>query len=175
MELRLSGKVAIVTGAGQGIGKAVALRLAGEGAGIVAVDINHETAVATARELQALGGPASAHSMDVACLSEIACLVEDIVGVFGRIDILVNALGDEFHVSVAIDGNQALRIISETEPDIILLDIVMPLVDGYEVCRRIKGKEETKNIPVIFLTALNDEDAEEKGLNLRAVDFISYL
>jgi NAD(P)-dependent dehydrogenase (short-subunit alcohol dehydrogenase family) len=93
MEQQLSGKVAIVTGAGQGIGKAVALRLACEGAGVIAVDINMETAVATAREIQDLGRPASAHSMDVACLSEVERLVEYVVGVYRRIDVLVNVAG----------------------------------------------------------------------------------
>ncbi len=93
MEQRLSGKVAIVTGAGQGIGKAVALRLAREGTSVIAVDINMETAVATAREIQDLGRPSSAHSMDVACLSKVERFVEYVVGAFGRIDILVNAAG----------------------------------------------------------------------------------
>jgi meso-butanediol dehydrogenase/(S,S)-butanediol dehydrogenase/diacetyl reductase len=93
MDQQLSGKVAIVTGAGRGIGKAVALRLAREGAGIVAVDINGETADATARELQALGGPASAHAMDVGRPPEIERLVEYVAGVFGHIDVLVNAAG----------------------------------------------------------------------------------
>jgi meso-butanediol dehydrogenase/(S,S)-butanediol dehydrogenase/diacetyl reductase len=93
MDQQLSGKVAIVTGAGRGIGKAVALRLAREGARVVAVDINGETADATARELQALGGPASAHAMDVGRPPEIERLVEYVVGVFGHIDVLVNAAG----------------------------------------------------------------------------------
>ena len=93
MDQRLSGKVAIVTGAGQGIGKAVALRLAREGAGVIAVEINMETAVATARELQALGGPASAHAMDVGRPPESGRLVEYVVGVYHRIDVLVNAAG----------------------------------------------------------------------------------
>jgi meso-butanediol dehydrogenase/(S,S)-butanediol dehydrogenase/diacetyl reductase len=93
MDQRLSGKVAIVTGAGQGIGKAVALRLAQEGASVVAVDINGETAATTARELQALGRSAFAHAMDVRCLSEIQLLVEQVAGAFDRIDALVNAAG----------------------------------------------------------------------------------
>ena len=93
MDQRLSGKVAIVTGAGQGIGKAVALRLAQEGAGIIAVDINGETAAATTREAHALGGPASAHAMDVGHPPAIERLVEYVVGVYRRIDVLVNAAG----------------------------------------------------------------------------------
>jgi NAD(P)-dependent dehydrogenase (short-subunit alcohol dehydrogenase family) len=112
MEQRLSGKVAIVTGAGQGIGKAVALRLTREGANIIAVDINGETAVATAREARALGGQASAHAMDVGRLPEIACLVEYIVGVYRRIDVLVNAAG--------IAQTQAFLEMTEDDWDCVL-------------------------------------------------------
>jgi acetoin reductase-like protein len=93
MESRLSGKLAIVTGAGQGIGKAVALRLAREGADIVAVDINPETAEATARDVRALDRRGQAHRMDVASPAEIESVVGRTVTQFGRIDILVNAAG----------------------------------------------------------------------------------
>jgi D-sorbitol dehydrogenase (acceptor) len=84
MELRLSHKVAIVTGAGQGIGKAVALRLAREGADIVVAEIKRETAEQTVRELLALNRRA---------LAQIQTLVERAVAEFGRIDIVVNAAG----------------------------------------------------------------------------------
>jgi len=93
MESRLSGKVAIVTGAGQGIGKAVALRLAREGADIVVADINRETAEETARDVRALNRRAQAHPVNVACLAEIESMVGGAIAQFGRIDILVNAAG----------------------------------------------------------------------------------
>ncbi|MCX5645355.1 MAG: glucose 1-dehydrogenase [Phycisphaerae bacterium] len=93
MELRLSGRVAIVTGSGQGIGKAVAMRLAREGADIVVAEINRETAVATVREIQTLGRRAQAHPVDVGCPAEIQLLVDRTVGQFGCIDILVNVAG----------------------------------------------------------------------------------
>jgi acetoin reductase-like protein len=93
MESRLSGRVAIVTGSGQGIGKAVALRLACEGADVVVAEIHRETAQATVRELQALGRRAQAHAVDVSCLAEIQPLVDRVVADFGRIDILVNVAG----------------------------------------------------------------------------------
>jgi meso-butanediol dehydrogenase/(S,S)-butanediol dehydrogenase/diacetyl reductase len=93
MELRLSGKVAVVTGAGQGIGKAVALRLAREGADIVVAEINKETADQTAQELHALNRRALAHPVDVARPAQIQALVERAVAEFGRIEILVNAAG----------------------------------------------------------------------------------
>jgi NAD(P)-dependent dehydrogenase (short-subunit alcohol dehydrogenase family) len=93
MESRLSGKVAVVTGAGQGIGKAVALRLAREGADIVVAEINKETAEQTAQELHALNRRALAHPVDVARPAQIQALVERAVAEFGRLDILVNAAG----------------------------------------------------------------------------------
>jgi acetoin reductase-like protein len=93
MELRFSDKVAIVTGSGQGIGKAVALRLAREGADVVVAEINPETAAATAREIQALGCRALAHLVDIGSLAGIQALVDRVVAEFGRIDILVNVAG----------------------------------------------------------------------------------
>jgi len=93
MESRLSGKVAMVTGAGQGIGRAVALRLAREGAEIIVADLNAETAEETARRVRALGRRGQAHSVNIACLAEIESMVGRTVAEFGRIDILVNAAG----------------------------------------------------------------------------------
>jgi len=93
MESRLSGKLAIITGAGRGIGQAVALRLAREGADIVVADINRETAEETARDVHALGRRAQAQPMNVACVAEIQTMVDRTVADFGRIDILVNAAG----------------------------------------------------------------------------------
>lgn len=96
-------------------------------------------------------------------------VVEDVVS---NIDVLLDALGDQYDVSVAIDGESALRTIEEVKPDIILLDIVMPGMDGYTICTKIKNNPETKEIPVIFLTALADEDDESRGLKLGAIDYI---
>jgi len=93
MEQRLNGKIAIVTGSGQGIGKAVALRLAQEGADVVVADINLEKAQQTAQEIRALGRGATAYGIDVARVVEIRCMVDNIVTEFGRIDILVNCAG----------------------------------------------------------------------------------
>ena len=93
MESRFSGKLAIVTGAGQGIGKAVALRLAREGADIVVADINRETAEQTARDVRALGRRAQMNVVNVIAQAEIQAMVARTVTEFGRIDILVNAAG----------------------------------------------------------------------------------
>ncbi len=90
-----------------------------------------------------------------------------------NIDILVETLGDAYNVSVAMDGESALEYIAESVPDLILLDIMMPGMDGYEVCRNLKKSEFTKDVPVIFLTAMTEEQDESRGLELGAVDYIT--
>ena len=90
-----------------------------------------------------------------------------------NIKILVESLSDEYYVSVAMDGESALEYIADNPPDIILLDIMMPGMDGYEVCEKVKRNPATRNIPVIFLTALTDEQDESRGLDLGAVDYIA--
>ena len=66
----------------------------------------------------------------------------------------------------------ALKIIEKRKPDLILLDIMMPDMDGYEVCRKIKTQLDTNDIPIIFLTAKSETQDEAKGLTLGAVDYI---
>ncbi len=90
-----------------------------------------------------------------------------------NIDILVETLSDEYEVSVAMDGPTALEIVDSEPPDLILLDIMMPGMDGYEVCRRLKASEKTGNIPVIFITAMGETQDETKGFELGAVDYIT--
>ena len=83
-------------------------------------------------------------------------------------------LRDHFMVKVANNGEKALKIaMSDTPPDLVLLDIMMPGTDGYEVCRRLKATAATRDIPVIFLTARSDPDDERMGLALGAVDYIT--
>jgi diguanylate cyclase (GGDEF)-like protein len=86
--------------------------------------------------------------------------------------ILTESLRSEFDVRIATSGAEALRLVDETPPDLILLDILMPDMDGYEVCRRLKADFATRNIPVIFLTAKNDVADETQGLAIGAVDYI---
>lgn len=90
-----------------------------------------------------------------------------------NIHALMAALHDEYAVIVATSGQKALQMAaSEPVPDIILLDIMMPEMNGYEVCGILKSWEETRNIPVIFITGKSDEEDERKGLELGAVDYI---
>lgn len=90
-----------------------------------------------------------------------------------NIDILLETLGDRYDICVATDGESALEIVAENHPDLILLDILMPKIDGYEVCKRLKASKRTQNIPIIFLTALSEARDEKKGLDLGAVDYIT--
>lgn len=81
-------------------------------------------------------------------------------------------LKDKYTVKVANSGARALSIIADSPPELILLDIMMPGMDGYEVCRRIKAQPERADIPLLFLTAKSEVDAEELGFSLGAVDYI---
>ncbi len=89
-----------------------------------------------------------------------------------NIDILVSALDSEYEVIVAMDGESALETVNTDPPDLILLDILMPGIDGYEVCRRIKSKPRTKEIPIVFITAMSEIQDKTKGFELGAVDYI---
>ena len=85
-----------------------------------------------------------------------------------------NLLKNDYKVKIANSGEKALRIASsESPPDLILLDIMMPGMDGYEVCSSLKHEPNTMNIPVIFLTAKSEVEDEKKGLELGAVDYIT--
>ncbi|MGC1507658.1 diguanylate cyclase [Ketobacter sp. MCCC 1A13808] len=76
-------------------------------------------------------------------------------------------------VSIAKCGKDALKMVQESRPDLVLLDVTMPEMDGYEVCRRLKADPETRNIMVIFLTGMTDSRNEERGLALGALDYIT--
>ena len=89
-----------------------------------------------------------------------------------NLDILLVLLKD-FDVIEAAGGEAALEIVTEEEIDLILLDIMMPGMDGYTVCRRLKENEKTKNIPIIFITARTDEDAIEKAYDAGGVDYVT--
>lgn len=78
-----------------------------------------------------------------------------------------------YRLLIAKNGKTALAIAQKANPSLILLDIMMPEMDGYEVCRRLKSDEKTDRIPVIFITALAEEDDEAKGLALGAVDYLT--
>ena len=91
-----------------------------------------------------------------------------------NIDLLGNALSRDFEIKVALNGEKALKIAgAEKPPDLILLDVKMPGIDGYEVCRRLKSNSKTREIPVIFVTSMSEVEDETKGLELGAIDYIT--
>jgi putative two-component system response regulator len=91
-----------------------------------------------------------------------------------NLSLMNGLLKDEYRVKVANNGGRALKIAqSHRPPDLILLDVMMPCMDGYEVCRQLKGDPRTRNIPIIFLTARCEAADEQLGLELGAVDYIT--
>jgi diguanylate cyclase (GGDEF)-like protein len=90
-----------------------------------------------------------------------------------NIQVMYQIFSADFQVFMATSGAQALALCKDNPPDLVLLDIVMPGMDGFEVCTRLKADETTRNIPVIFVTAYTDAVQETRGLDIGAVDFIS--
>ncbi|HEY8097972.1 MAG TPA: two-component system response regulator [Methylobacter sp.] len=89
-----------------------------------------------------------------------------------NLTLLANLLKEQYRIKVANNGIKALELAAAAPPDLVLLDIMMPEMDGYEVCRRLKADEATRKIPVIFLTAKTEVEDEEQGFSVGAVDFI---
>jgi len=98
-------------------------------------------------------------------------VVDDVAA---NIQVLAEALKDEYRIRIANNGEDALRVaMRHPQPDLILLDVMMPGMDGHEVCRRLKEDPATQDIPVIFVSARDDVADEEYGLRLGAVDYIA--
>jgi sigma-B regulation protein RsbU (phosphoserine phosphatase) len=104
-------------------------------------------------------------------LSESRVLIVDDVKT--NVDILVQALRDDYKLSVALDGAAALRNVEKNLPDLVLLDIVMPGLDGYEVCRQLRAHERTREVPVMFLSALEDVENKAQGFEVGGNDYLT--
>ncbi len=91
-----------------------------------------------------------------------------------NIDVLRETLRGSYRIKAATNGEKALAIAAaDTRPDLILLDVMMPGMDGYEVCKRLKSDPTTRDIPIIFITALSQVADEQRGFELGAVDYIT--
>jgi len=90
-----------------------------------------------------------------------------------NLDLLVYALGSAYTVRVATDGRSALRSAEDVAPDLIVLDIMMPEMDGYEVCRLLKKNKNLREIPVIFVTGLHEATEKVKGFSVGGVDYLA--
>jgi putative two-component system response regulator len=90
-----------------------------------------------------------------------------------NIHILSNILSDDYEIRAANNGERAIEAAKSQAPDLILLDMIMPGLDGLQVCKLLQDDEATKDIPVIFVTSMSDPANEELGLRAGAVDYIS--
>ena len=90
-----------------------------------------------------------------------------------NLDLLVNTVGEHYDLSVPMDGPSALKLIEAAPPDLILLDIMMPGMDGFQVMARLQEDNRTREIPVIFLSALSEISSKAKGFAMGAVDYIT--
>lgn len=90
-----------------------------------------------------------------------------------NIDIILSIIGDTYDIAVALSGEDALEIVNDEKPDLILLDIIMPGIDGYEVCEKIKSNEALADIPIVFLSGNSSDDDLKKAFSLGAAGFVS--
>lgn len=104
-------------------------------------------------------------------LSDVALVVDDSADTLGLLKEALEAAGID--VLLALDGQQALGIAQKIVPDVILLDAMMPNMDGFEACRRLKAEPSLADIPVIFMTGLSDTESVIKGLEVGGVDYLS--
>lgn len=104
-------------------------------------------------------------------LSDCRVLIVD--DVKANVDVLVKALSNDYKLSVALGGEQALDAVHRSPPDLVLLDIVMPDVDGYEICRRLRAVEATRELPVMFLSSLEDVKDKTRGFEVGGNDYLT--
>ena len=104
-------------------------------------------------------------------LSDCRVLIVD--DVKANVDILVQALAGEYKLSVALGGQQAIDAVSRSAPDLVLLDIVMPDIDGYEICRRLRAADTTHELPIMFLSSLEDVKDKARGFEAGGNDYLT--
>ncbi len=90
-----------------------------------------------------------------------------------NLDLMRAVLSHTYKVKVAINGEAALKLVAASPPDIVLLDVMMPGIDGYEVCRRLKADPTRRHVPVILVSALSETSDDGQGFAVGAVDYIS--
>ena len=104
-------------------------------------------------------------------LSDSRVLIVDDARV--NVDVLVEALRSDYKLSVALNGATALQSVEKSPPDLVLLDIVMPGIDGYEVCRQLRAHEATRELPVMFLSSLEDVANKTRGFEVGGNDYLT--
>jgi phosphoserine phosphatase RsbU/P len=107
----------------------------------------------------------------VKALSDCRVLIVD--DVKANVDVLVQALAGEYKLSVALGGQQAIDAVQRSAPDLVLLDIVMPDLDGYEICRRLRAADATRELPIMFLSSLEDARDKVHGFEVGGNDYLT--
>lgn len=100
----------------------------------------------------------------------VILIVDDEVS---NIEIMSAVLEEDYEICFATSGEEALKVAQTVLPDLVLLDVLMPGIDGYDVCRRLKKEHLLADVPVIFTTGLNDHEAEIRGLSAGAIDYVT--
>lgn len=100
-------------------------------------------------------------------------IVEDCLDSLELLKQIVRQKG--YGVYTAVDGNSALRLAKQLLPDLILLDILLPDVDGYEICRQMKTEDKTRDIPILFISALDEVQSVVHGFDVGGVDYLSLI
>jgi sigma-B regulation protein RsbU (phosphoserine phosphatase) len=108
---------------------------------------------------------------DVKELADCRVLIVD--DIKANVDVLVQALSGEYKLSVALGGQQALDAVHRSPPDLVLLDIVMPDLDGYEICRRLRAAAATRELPIMFLSSLEDVNDKARGFEVGGNDYLT--
>ncbi|MBK9967634.1 MAG: response regulator [Holophagales bacterium] len=109
--------------------------------------------------------------MNLKELSDCRVLIVD--DVRSDVQLIAGELKGEYKISVALDGESAMKAVAASQPDIVLLDIVMPGLDGYEVLRRLRAEPGTRDLPVMFLSSLEDVADKARGFELGANDYLT--
>lgn len=107
---------------------------------------------------------------DMKSKMQTVLIVDDVAT---NVEVLDGVLGKEYEILFATSGKDAIELAAVELPDVILLDVVMPDMDGYEVCARLKSNAATRDIPVIFVTAMDNEEEESRGLTTGGIDYIT--
>src|SRR5204863_5146733 len=115
--------------------------------------------------------PVQSSSCSMKELSDCRVLLVD--DAKANLDILVEGLKSDHKLSLALNGEMALQVAARTPPDLVLLDIVMPGLDGYEVCRRLRQMPETAEVPIMFLSSLEEVQNKTRGFEAGANDYLT--
>ena len=136
-------------------------------------DLEYKSAMTTLERMEERLGQTMEKQAMTDVLDDLSkCRVLLVDDVKDNINVLVETLKNEYRLGFALNGADALAFAKSQQPDLILLDIMMPVMDGYETCRRLKADPVTQDIPVLFITALDEIENKTAAFDVGAVDYI---